>query len=411
MASCVKSHLPVPFVFLFPLVVAASEPPVTDSEAVRLFLEQGLQPRQVTLAIQAARAEHLATALPANPELAYQREDTGGVRDEFLTLAQPVQITGRRGLLRQGADAAAAAAGLSAEREVQDARAALRLSFYEVLYREAVLERLDRGRADLDRLSAALESREREGEGSGYDRLRAEQEVAEIGMQAAEAEAARAGARSRFAAFYAPERRMEAASLRGNLEPTGALPDPEAAMAQALARRADLRALRAEVRRLELEQRAAGRLRIPEPTLLAGWKRTEAVGLRDTGFVGAVSLPLPLFDRGRLAATRAAADRERTELAVGVLERRIRGEVQAALAREQSARQAAQRHGGDAERRAGELRRIATLAYEEGEAGILELLDAHRSSLSMELRALAVRYEVRRAEIEREHAVGSEVSP
>ncbi len=75
------------------------------------------------------------------------------------------------------------------------------------------------------------------------------------------------------------------------------------------------------------------------------------------------------------------------------------------------ARQAAQRHGKNVEQRASELREIAQLAYDEGESGILELLDAHKTSLAMELRALAVRYAAKSAEIDRNRAIGVEVQP
>ena len=58
-----------------------------------------------------------------------------------------------------------------------------------------------------------------------------------------------------------------------------------------------------------------------------------------------------------------------------------------------------------------ELNRIARLRYDEGESGILELLDAHRTSLTMRLRALATRYEAKIAEIDRNRVIGNEVKP
>ena len=81
------------------------------------------------------------------------------------------------------------------------------------------------------------------------------------------------------------------------------------------------------------------------------------------------------------------------------------------MAREQAAREAALGYGQDVERRSGELHRIARLRYDEGESGILELLDAHRTSLTMQLRALAARYEAKIAEIDRNRVIGNEVKP
>lgn len=411
MALPMRARVTVIPVLFVAAVAAATAETVTESDAIRLFLEQSPQARKIPLIAQSVGAEKRRDAQLLNPEIAYQVEDAAGVRDEFLTIRQELSITGRRGLLRDTATAAASAAGLAAEWDLRVAASAVRASFYEVLYRESVLDRLRQGSALLERVVDILADREREGESSGYDLLRAEQELAEIGIAISEAEVGLSVARSRFGAFFDPERKIESARLVGALEPTDLLPEPGKAIERALSQRGDMTALRAEVLRLDLERRAARRQRFPEPTLTAGWKRTEALGLDDTGFVAAVTVPLPFFDRGRLVAARASADRERAELDAEILEREIRADVQATLAREQSARQAAQRHGRDVERRAGELRRIAELAYDEGEAGILELLDAHRTSLAMEQRTLALRYEAKRAEIDRDRATGVEVRP
>ena len=61
--------------------------------------------------------------------------------------------------------------------------------------------------------------------------------------------------------------------------------------------------------------------------------------------------------------------------------------------------------------RADELAAIATAAYEEGEFGILELLDAHRATLGARLRLLELSAAGRRAAIELDRAVGREVAP
>ena len=113
-----------------------------------------------------------------------------GVRDEFLTFQQELPITGRRGLLNERAEVAASAAGLAAERDFQGEVFDLKRSFHEVLYRERVLERLRSGAELLVQTVEILEEREREGEGSGYDVLRAEQELAELRMTTAAADAA-----------------------------------------------------------------------------------------------------------------------------------------------------------------------------------------------------------------------------
>jgi cobalt-zinc-cadmium efflux system outer membrane protein len=54
---------------------------------------------------------------------------------------------------------------------------------------------------------------------------------------------------------------------------------------------------------------------------------------------------------------------------------------------------------------------IAGAAYEGGETGILELLDAYRTQLGIQLRSLALTAAAREAALEIERLVGEEVIP
>lgn len=392
-------------------VVSASGRTVTEAEAIRIFLEQSPQARRVVVIEQTVDAALRVETRVANPSVAYQVEDAAGVRDEFLTFQMELPVTGRRGLLQSRAEVAASAAALGAEDELRRDVYGLKSAFHDVLYRLRVLETLQEGVELLERTVAILNQREEEGEGAGYDVLRAEQEHAELQMTIAGAEATLSAARSRFGSFFDPSLHMEGASLLGDLELTSAVPDSRQAIEDALQRRPDIRSLSIERKRLDLEYKAARRRRFPEPVLTAGWKRVEALDLSDTGYIAAVTVPLPIFDRGRLESARVTAEGERVELEAEILERQIRADVQVAVAREHAAREVADRYGDDIDRRAAELSRIARLKYDEGEGGILELLDAHRTSLTMQLRALAAQYEAKVAEIDRNRIIGKEAKP
>ena len=75
------------------------------------------------------------------------------------------------------------------------------------------------------------------------------------------------------------------------------------------------------------------------------------------------------------------------------------------------ARELADRYRDDSVSRAAELVAIATAGYEEGEFGILELLDAHRVALSAELRSLELSAAARRAAVELDRASGRRLTP
>ena len=384
---------------------------ITEADAIRIFLDESPQARLVSLHAEAVGAELSIGAEVSNPTVAYQIEDAAGVRDEFLTFQQELPFTGRRSLLRERAATASAAAELLGERDLQNAAYFLKLAFYDVLYRDNAVKILRRGDEELERTVEVLRERERLGEGSGYDVLRAEQEMAEVKFDLGRAEAASTASRAQFASFFDETLDMASATIEGDFSVEVSALTAEEAVAIALVERTDLLALQEEGRRQTLEGRAARRQRFPEPTLSAGWKRVEALGMSDMGFVASLMVPLPVSDRGKFAAARATAAFGQVELQREIMEREIRAEVESALAQARAARKAVDRFGDQVERRAGELRRIAQLAYDEGEQGILELLDASRTSLRMELLVLAARHEAKRERIHLNRVMGREVRP
>ena len=108
----------------------------------------------------------------------------------------------------------------------------------------------------------------------------------------------------------------------------------------------------------------------------------------------------------RAAATTARLHAEREGLAA-----RIDREVRVAHAAAEQFATLAARYRDRSLDRAIELMTIASTAYEEGEYGILELLDAHRTRLDAELRWLELLASARRAAVRLDEAIGEEVRP
>ena len=189
------------------------------------------------------------------------------------------------------------------------------------------------------------------------------------------------------------------------------MPGLDSLLTQALERRPDYRALTFEEARWETERRAADRLRFPGASVTGGLKRSGSSAARASGYAVTATVAVPLFNRGQAQVARAVAARARVVAERLVLGARIESEVRAAYA-------AATRYGALADSyrvgsvdRAAELAAIATAAYEEGEYGILELLDAHRVTLGAQLRLLALSAAGRRAAIELDRAIGGESAP
>ncbi|MEJ1939083.1 TolC family protein, partial [Nostoc sp. NIES-2111] len=158
------------------------------------------------------------------------------------------------------------------------------------------------------------------------------------------------------------------------------------------------------------EQQAAQRLRIPEPTLNAGLKRANTgAPTLDSGPVIGLSLPLPLFNQGKTEVARFSAEQERSAARLEQLTRRVQASVEAAwqsFAIHRATRDAyaqAQQHSTT------ELLRIATLAYQEGEIGILQLLDAHRLQRESRLRQIDLSLLAKESQIALEAQIGEEL--
>ena len=356
------------------------------------------------------RRRRASGGLLANPTVGYTREDAGLAGDDFLLFSQELPVRGRVGLLREAAghSRADAEARAAASRLAFESR--LRLAFTDLLLAQERVAVLEGGLRQLARLVEVLRAREREGEGSRFDRLRTEREVADVETDLEAAVIERLTAQARLAAYLEPETAAAGLSVVGRLLDAPPVPGPDALVARALARRADYRALASRETRWATERRAAERLRLPPAAVTAGLKRSGTARGREVGYVVAATLGVPLFNRGQAQAARAEAARARTDAERLALGARIRSEVRAAHAAASRYRALAHRYRVASVEPAAELVAIATAAYEEGEYGILELLDAHRVVVGAQLRLLELSAAARRAVVDLDLATGGEAA-
>ena len=390
---------------------AASGQPLTEEQALERMRADHPHVQALRLGVQELAADVRERSLLANPTVGYTREDTGLGVDEFLLVSHELPLRGRAGLLREAAAQAVTTAAARADASRLDFEARLRLAFADLLLAQERAAVLEAGVAELGRLVDVLRSREQEGEGSRFDRLRTEREVADIETDLQAAGIDRAAAQARLASFLPPGTDPEGLSAAGRLLDGAAMPSAGELLDRALSQRSDYRALTLDENRWETERRAAERLRLPATAVTAGLKRSGAGLARESGYVVAATLAVPLFNRGQQQAARAAAARARTGAERDALRTRIESEVRAAHAEASRFRALAERYRRESVDPAAELAAIATAAYEEGEYGILELLDAHRVVLGAELRLLALSVAARRAAIRLDLAVGREVAP
>jgi len=266
-----------------------------------------------------------------------------------------------------------------------------------------------RSRDRLSELADILGKREAAGEAAGFDRLRAEREVLDVDATRAMATLDRGQAQTVLASFLSPSRDVEGLEAVRPVDQAVVPPTVDELMASAETSRGDLAALSKDLDAATWSEQAASRRVIPEPTIVAGTKTSNVLGSGDVGSIVSVHVPIPLFDRARpeRAAAQARARQARAE--ADALRLTIRAQIAAWRAAVVERRAVADRHREGLVAGADRIERIAQVSYEAGERGILELLDAYRTTSAARLRQAELDAAVREAEIELEFASGWEI--
>ncbi len=185
---------------------------------------------------------------------------------------------------------------------------------------------------------------------------------------------------------------------------------------QALAQRPDLRALTVEAERAAGEAALVRAERLPDVNLSLDLSEDRAVfdapGLADRDrLVGVkLSVPIPLFDRKRGELMSAQSRLRQAESERAALAARVARDVQVASARIASAEQRLEHFAGDVVPLAKSNLDLTRQAYEQGFAGILQLLEAQRRFSEVQLGYLTAQYEHRVAIVTLERDVGTRVA-
>jgi cobalt-zinc-cadmium efflux system outer membrane protein len=376
----------------------------SDREVVDLIVREGPRARALKTETEVTRRAQLARLAYPNPSVLYSREGAGFT--EFLQLEQPLPFAGPRASLSRAGVAATAVTEAETNARLAILRAEAATGVARLL---AEQERLQIGEAharEVARLIDVLRTRELEGEGSRFDRLRAEQELRDARQLVTAAAIALADARATVSALL--PRDVQLGRIVRAQPPAQLAPEIDALLTRARSTRAELRALERAGHHARLEAVAARRARLPAATVFGGLKRADDESGRQSGAVLGVNLALPLFDAGGRDAARWDAERARVDAERVAMEDQIRAEVTRAS---ESLRLRMAAVSEDQGATGDELLQIAEVAYREGEVGILELLDAVRTASRTRTRTIGIRLDARLAQIALERAVGDVLWP
>src|SRR5215207_9592613 len=183
--------------------IAVAQPVVlTESEALARLSSESPRVRAIRSAIDIARVDVLTAGRWPNPRVTFDRESVSAVTENMVMVAQPLPITGRRGLDVQAAEAMVAASSSRVDDEVRRLRADLRLAFADLVAAQARERELTASRDRLRGLAEVLAKREAAGDAAGFDRLRVDREGLDSDADRAVAASDRARAQGTLAGFF-----------------------------------------------------------------------------------------------------------------------------------------------------------------------------------------------------------------
>lgn len=349
-----------------------------------------------------------------NPQIeggaAQRRFDAGGSDVQpFASLSLEVEVAGQRGKRIEEAERNLA----RVEAEIADferrVEAQVKEGFYRVLYLGKRLE-LFRETEELNRrMHDASSERFRSGEVA-----KTEANLAVVRYSQSRKNTLSA-ARDHANALRELERLLglePAATLRldGDLTVAGVVADGENLLGAALEGRPDLRARGAEIARVDAETELTKRLIVPNITVSGLYdEEVEMKGSSDRIIGGAISIPIPVFDRNQAELTALAGARAKAAYQRDATELAVRTEVRDAYRAYEAALESVRVFEADAVDRVAETFRFMETSYREGKIDLLQLIVVQNDLVGARLSYLDSLWDFWLAHVALERAVGRPV--
>lgn len=329
----------------------------------------------------------------------------GGSTDFDLTLSQELEVAGQRGKRIEEAEKNLARVTQQVKDRERLTVGQVKDAFYRSLYLKRRLELFQTVETLNRRLRDIAASRFQAG-----DVAKMEVNVAEVRLGQARKDTIVAG-RDYRNALQELERLLGIEPV-GRLTPNGQLTihpqpfQPDHLLQMALENRPDLQAAVTEQQRVAAETALTRRLIVPNPTLQAFYRREEG-GQTITG--GALSFPLPLFDRKQAELTQLAGragqaryERQGTEL-------RIQQEVRDALRSYEAAREEVAVFEIAVLDRAAENFQLIETAYREGKIDLFQVVVVQNDLVNAQLSYADSLWDYWAAHTALERAVGQDL--
>lgn len=393
---------------------AGAEPasePFTLDQALEMAERNNPQLRVAAASIEGARAGMVTARAYPNPEVGVlpgrQMARLPGAYPgaaEVYSFAQPVETRKVRESRLRVASVARETSELVLDEARLIVRGAVKQAFYQVLRRKSEIELARENLRLVEDLRRRVQAQVNAGEVARLELVRAEAEVAS-------ARTAATSAQLRLVNAISALRAAVSQPLSADLNPVGALAPPvvlptlDSLRDEVLNSYPSIAIARSEIRRAEARVGAETALRTPQPVVRGEYERQPDVGTYRIG----VSLPVPLWNRREGPIAEAAAVLKQAQSVLEVRRIEVVAALEAAYGRYELAGQQVAAFETGVLPEAEAALKAAEAAYQFGERGIIEVLDAQRLLRAARADHLSAQFDRQAAliELEQLRAIGA----
>jgi outer membrane protein, heavy metal efflux system len=392
-------------------VAAAGEPNATQT--LNTVLELALEHNPAMAGAQGymrqSRGQQVAAGAYLNPSISGSagrgsiRDPSTGVRitERTVTVEQPLEWQGKRRARQQAADAGAAGASAAMEEARLNVTAEAKVAFYNVLFAQRDAELAGQNLAMVEEVLRTVKARVAAGEATPFETMKATVEVQKAKKEAARAQNALVVVRAKLDMVTAGMLGRQF-SIQGDFESLPQGLDLDVLEARAMEQHPTLRRLSKLVEQAEFSATLEKESRIPNVTVQGNYHREAG----DESVTAGLSVPLPLWYRRQGEIETALGARHRAEA-----ERlRVQNEITQAITQYvqdvRTAYEQLQVFEGGLLKQAEQTLRVARVSFQQGAAGLLDLLDSQRVYRQTLLEYVQARADLSIALARLERAVG-----
>jgi len=386
------------------------------NEALGLFVSQNLDVLIAKYGIEYTKGLEVTARLFPNPMLSVgtvssytQGRTLSNSGQLFTQVAQLFELAGKRGYRIESAGFGTQSAEAAFEDAVRQLGFTVKDTYYRVQLAQRRLVLAEENRDRFSRILAINTIRFNKGYIAEVDLIRIRLQVVDFHSQVIqslqESESARGDLRQLLR--LSPKTMLE---LTTDLDFRRIDPNIETLRVTALDARPDIRAKRFTFSQRESDLKLAKAYRIPDVTIGAGYAIQGSRGPDNPGqFALSAGIPLPLFNRNQGGILQAEVALQSAEAEVNKTVNLVENEVEVAYRNLLQSRRLVEAYVGGVLEDARSTLTIVDRAYERGGATILDLLDAARTSRTIQQNYIEALFNYQHHLFQLESAVGQEI--